>query len=125
MTAMSKTPPRKVKVPGNLERYAFMFMRISGIALLVLAVGHMMIQHVVNSSHNLTIQYVANQWNSWGWKAYDMLLLVFAISHGMNGFRNVLEDYVHNRATVKRINIGLAVFLVVTLLWAGIAIASF
>jgi succinate dehydrogenase / fumarate reductase membrane anchor subunit len=122
---MSKTPPRKIKVPGNFERYAFMFMRISGIALLVLAVGHMMIQHVVNSSHNLTIQFVANQWNSWGWRVYDMLLLVFAMSHGMNGFRNVLEDYVHNRTTVKRINIGLAVFLVATLLWAGIAIATF
>jgi len=125
MTVLSKTPNRKVKVPGNFERTAFMFMRVSGIALLVLAVGHMMIQHVVNSSHNLTIQFVASQWNSWGWKVYDMLLLAFAMSHGLNGFRNVLEDYVHNRDTVKKINWGLAVFLVATLLWAGIAIASF
>jgi succinate dehydrogenase / fumarate reductase membrane anchor subunit len=122
---MTKSPPRKVKVPGNLERTAFMFMRVSGIALLVLAVGHMMIQHVLNSSHNLTLQFVADQWQSWGWKVYDMLLLAFAISHGLNGLRNVLEDYVHNRNTVKIINWGLAAFLVATLLWAGIAIASF
>lgn len=116
---------RKVQVQSNLERRAFLFMRVSGLALIILAVGHMMIQHVVNSSHNLTIQFVAQQWNSWGWKAFDMLLLAFAFTHGINGFRNVLEDYIHNRQTVKVINIVLAVFAVITILWAGFAIASF
>src|SRR5210317_251832 len=96
---------RKVKIQGNFERTAFMFMRLSGIALLILAVGHMMIQHVLNSSTNLTIMFVAEQWNSWGWKAFDILLLAFTVSHGINGFRNVLEDYIHNRTAVKWINI--------------------
>lgn len=116
---------RKVKVQSNFERNAFLFMRVSGILLLVLAVGHMMIQHVLNSSTNLTIQYVAERWNSWGWKVYDMLLLVFAYLHGMNGFRNVLEDYIHNRGTIKVINILLAVFAVITIVVAGFAIAAF
>ena len=116
---------RKVKVQSNFERRAFLFMRVSGILLLVLAVGHMMIQHVLNSSANLTIQFVAERWNSWGWKVYDMLLLVFAYLHGMNGFRNVLEDYIHNRGTIKVINILLAVFAVITIVVAGIAIAAF
>ena len=57
---------RSVKIQSNFERNAFMFMRLSGIALLILAVGHMMIQHVLNSSTNLTIQFVAEQWNSVG-----------------------------------------------------------
>lgn len=116
---------RKVTVQSNFERYAFMFMRLSGIALLILAVGHMMIQHVLNSTANLTLQFVAEQWNDWGWKAYDMLLLAFAIPHGVNGLRNVLEDYIHNKRTVRIINIILAVFVVATVIWAGIAIAAF
>ena len=116
---------RKVKVQGNFERYAFLFMRMSGIALLVLAVGHMMIQHVLNSSGNLTLQFVADQWNSWGWKAYDIFLLAFAIPHGINGLRNVLEDYIHNRSTMRVINIILAIFVVATVVWAGIGIALF
>ncbi len=116
---------RKVQVQSNLERWAFLFMRVSGIALLVLAVGHMMIQHVLNSSSNLTIMFVAERWNLWGWKVFDMLLLAFAYMHGMNGLRNVLEDYIHNRRTVKIINTILAVFAVITILWAGFAIASF
>ena len=125
MSTVSGVTHRKVQVRSNFERYAFLFMRTTGIALLILAVGHMVIQHLLNSVHNLTIQFVANQWNDWGWKAYDMLLLVFALTHGMNGLRTVLADYIHNRNTMKIINIFLAIFVVITLIWAGYAIASF
>jgi succinate dehydrogenase / fumarate reductase, membrane anchor subunit len=116
---------RSITFRGNFERYAYTFMRMSGIALLILAVGHMLIQHVLNSTANLTIQFVAVQWKSWGWKAYDMLLLAFAISHGINGLRNVLEDYIHNRATMAWINRFLVVFVIATIAWAGYAIANF
>jgi succinate dehydrogenase / fumarate reductase membrane anchor subunit len=125
MSTVSGVTQRKVEVRSNFERYAFLFMRTTGIALLILAVGHMVIQHLLNSVHNLTLQFVANQWNDWGWKAYDLLLLVFAFTHGMNGLRTVLGDYIHNRNTMKIINIILAVFVVITIIWAGYAIASF
>jgi succinate dehydrogenase / fumarate reductase membrane anchor subunit len=125
MTTLPNQTIRTVQQPRNLERFAFMFMRFSGIALLVLAVGHMLIQHVLNSSGNLTMQFVADQWNSWGWRTYDMFLLIFAIAHGINGLRNVLEDYIHNNATVRVIKIVLGIFIVVTIIWAGIAIATF
>ncbi len=116
---------RKVEVQSNFERTAFVFMRLSGIALLLLAVGHMLLQHVLNSSTNLTIMFVAEQWNSWGWKVFDILLLAFTVTHGVNGFRNVLEDYIHNRSLMKVINILLLLFVVVTIMWAGYAIINF
>ena len=125
MATIATTTQRKVYQRANLERYAFLFMRLSGVALLILAVGHMLIQHVFNSSANLTIQFAAQQWRAWGWKVYDMLLLIFAYVHGINGLRYVLEDYIHNRSLIKAINIFLAIFAVATLVWAGIAIASF
>lgn len=111
--------------PSNLERYAYTFMRVSGLALLFLAVGHMVIQHVLNSSTTLTMQFVADQWDAIGWKIYDIFLLIFAISHGINGLRNVLEDYIHNRVVMKRINRILAVFVVITIIWAAVAIMAF
>jgi len=116
---------RKVQVQSNFERRAFLFMRTSGILLLFLAVGHMMIQHVLNSSTHLTIQFVAERWNSWGWKVYDMLLLIFAYLHGMNGFRNVLGDYIHSAGAMKATNIILGAFAVITIIVAGFAIAAF
>ena len=116
---------RKVQVQSNFERRAFVFMRLSGVALLILAVGHIMVQHVINSSTNLTIQFVINQWNQWGWKAYDMLLLLFTIPHGINGLRNILEDYIHNQKVMRVINVVLLIFVIVTLLWASYAIINF
>ena len=124
-TATPSITRRKVQVKFNFERYAYLFMRMSGLILLILAVGHMMIQHVLNSSGNLTLVFVAEQWNSWGWKAYDIFLLLFAIPHGVNGLRNVLEDYIHNPGTMKAINIVLAVFVVATVIWAAIGISLF
>jgi succinate dehydrogenase / fumarate reductase membrane anchor subunit len=114
-----------VSKQNQLERYAFLFMRLTGSGLLILAVGHMLLQHVFNSSGNLTIQFVANQWNSWGWKAYDMLLLIFAITHGFNGLRGILEDYIHNDATMLLIKRFLLVFCIITIIWAGFAISTF
>ena len=124
-TATPSMTRRKVQIKYNFERYAYLFMRMSGLALLILAVGHMIIQHVLNSSGNLTLIFVAEQWNSWGWKAYDIFLLLFAIPHGINGLRNVLEDYIHNPGIMKTINIILAVFVVVTVIWAAIGISLF
>ena len=108
-----------------LERYGYLFMRLTGVALLLLAVGHMMIQHVLNDVHNLTLAFVRQQWSSWGWRVYDLLLLVFALAHGFYGLRTVLEDYVHNESTVRILRWALFVFLVITIFWAAVAILTF
>ena len=110
---------------GRFERLAYLFMRMSGVVLLFLAVGHVVIQLILNDVHNLTLRFVADQWDAWGWKAYDMLLLIFAVSHGLNGLRNILEDYIHNIGLMRIINIGLVVFMIATFLWAGIGISAF
>lgn len=130
MAAISEKSPgkitvRRVKLERNFERTAWLFMRLSGVAMLILAVGHMVIQHVLNSSTNLTLQFVAVQWSSWGWKAYDILLLWMAIPHGIRGLYNILGDYVHNPG-LRRLTGGLlALFVLATVIWATIAMILF
>lgn len=121
----SKLTRRKVKVPSNIERKAFLFMRTTGVLLLVLAVGHVLMQHVARTSGDLNLHVVADIWNSWGWRIYDLLLLVFAITHGFNGLRNVLEDYIHNRSAIKYINIFLIIFMTITIAVSAYAIITF
>lgn len=121
----TRVTTRSVQIKANFERYAYLFMRLSGIGLLILAVGHVFIQLILNDVHNLSLAFVAEQWDDWGWKAYDMLLLFFALAHGLNGLRNVLEDYIHNKGAIRAINYGLVAFLVVTIAWAGYAIFAF
>ena len=120
-----KITVRRVHIEHNLERGAWLFMRLSGVAMLILAVGHMVIQHILNSSANLTLEFVAVQWSSWGWKAYDILLLWMAIPHGIRGLYNVLSDYVHNPGLRRLIGGLLALFVIATVIWATIGISLF
>ena len=115
----------KVSPKQTFETYAYMFMRMSGLVLLFLAVGHVLIQLILNDVHNLTLQFVADQWNSWGWRAYDILLLFFAVTHGYNGLRNILEDYIHNEKLMNFLYYVLGIFVVATVLWSAYAIATF
>ena len=116
---------RQIKPRSNFERRAFLFMRLSGVMLLLLAIGHMLLQHVFRDVHNLTLQVVQDVWRSWGWRAYDLLLLIFAITHGLNGFRQILEDYIHKPRTVKIVNRVLLVVVILTIIWSAVAIFSF
>ncbi len=125
MTTTIHSTPKTISTRQKFERYAYLYMCLSGVMLLFLAVGHIMIQLVINSVHSLTLQFVADQWKSWGWRVYDMLLLIFAVSHGYNGLRNILEDYIHNEAVMKVIYYILGVFVVATIIWSAVAIATF
>jgi succinate dehydrogenase / fumarate reductase membrane anchor subunit len=125
MTKLTGVTHRKVKIPSNKERTAFLFMRLSGVFLLFLAVSHVLVQHVVNSVHDLDIQFVIERWSSVTIKGIDLLLLYFALIHGINGLRNTLEDYVHSQKAMRVINVIMAVFLVISLIFATVAIVTF
>lgn len=130
MTTLSEKSPgkitiRRVNLERNMERYAWLFMRLSGVAMLILAVGHMVLQHLVNSSTTLSLEFVAAQWSAWGWKTFDILLLWMAIPHGIRGLYNVLSDYIHNPGTMRVIGMLLGLFVIATVIWATIAIYLF
>lgn len=71
-------------------------MRLSGVVLLGLAVFHLLWMHLVIGVENIDFQTVVERWSNPLWRLYDLALLVFALTHGVNGFRTVLEDYVRS-----------------------------
>jgi succinate dehydrogenase / fumarate reductase membrane anchor subunit len=79
---------------GGFEVFSWYFFRISGLALVFLAVFHVVIMHVVHTVDEIDYQFVADRWNSPFWKVYDMLLLLLALLHGVNGARVSIDDYV-------------------------------
>ena len=108
------------------DRMWWYFMRLSGLALVFLALGHMFIMHVlvVLSGSEIDFAFVQSRWGSPFWRIYDFLLLVLAFLHGARGTRTVINDYVANR-TAKSLLIG--VLLTLTGIWlvAGMAIIVF
>lgn len=86
-----------VRPTSNFELYAWFFMRISGIILLTVAVFHLLYMHLAIGVENIDFETVATRWESPFWRLFDFFLLFFALSHGVNGTRQVLDDYVHSR----------------------------
>ena len=80
---------------GGFELWAWLFMRISGLVLVVLAVGHVLIMHVVGDGvGRVNFAFVAVRWQSPFWRTWDWAMLVLALMHGINGIRNITLDYV-------------------------------
>ncbi len=81
------------------ERFWWYFMRLSGLALVILALGHMFIMHVLVelTGGEINFAFVQSRWGTPFWRIYDLLLLVLAFVHGANGARIVIGDYVANR----------------------------
>jgi succinate dehydrogenase / fumarate reductase membrane anchor subunit len=71
-----------------------MFMRISGVALLVLALGHLLVMHIINNVDNIDFRFVAERYATPFWRTYDLVMLWLALIHGLNGIRTLLGDYV-------------------------------
>lgn len=81
---------------SGLELYAWLFMRVSGILLLLLALGHLAIMHLINNVDKINFAFVAERWANPLWRLYDWLLLLLALVHGFNGVRVIVDDYVHS-----------------------------
>jgi succinate dehydrogenase / fumarate reductase membrane anchor subunit len=90
---------------GRLETLWWQFMRISGVALIPLAFGHLGIMHLVNSVADMNLCFVAARWDLLAWRLYDAALLGFAMLHGLNGWRYVLDDYVRNPGANRALKI--------------------
>ena len=80
---------------GGLELAIWYLMRLSGVALFVLALGHFLIMHVLFDPANQSAEWIASQrWNSIFWRSYDWLLLMMVMFHAFMGVRTVVGDYV-------------------------------
>ena len=104
------------------ERFWWYFMRLSGLALVILALGHMFIMHVLVelTGGEINFAFVQSRWGTPFWRIYDFALLLLAFLHGANGARIVIGDYVADR-TARRFLIG--VLLVISAIWLVLGMA--
>ena len=85
---------RPTRTRPGFEAWSWLFMRLSGLALVFLALLHFAITHIVNDVVETDYRFVANRWDNPFWQVFDWLLLALALLHGANGARWVVEDYV-------------------------------
>jgi succinate dehydrogenase / fumarate reductase membrane anchor subunit len=88
----------RTKKQANLEKYGWVFMRISGPLLVVLIFVHLISNLVVPDGGIKAIDFafVAGKWAAPFWQWWDLAMLWLAMIHGTNGMRTVVNDYTEN-----------------------------
>lgn len=93
-------PHRRVRRGVNFEMLSWLFMRLSGIVLVVLVLGHLLIMNVLDGGvHRIDWGFVAGRWASPFWQMWDLTMLWLAELHGANGLRTVINDYARKPGT--------------------------
>ncbi|SFR95403.1 succinate dehydrogenase / fumarate reductase membrane anchor subunit [Microbacterium sp. cf046] len=113
-----RSPHTAVRRSGpNLEKWGWIYMRVSGVFLVILIFGHLFVNLMVGEGiHGIDFAFVAGKYASPFWQWWDVLMLWFALIHGANGMRTITNDYITHQK-VRRVlvwAIGLAAaFLIV------------
>jgi succinate dehydrogenase / fumarate reductase membrane anchor subunit len=85
------TAPRRGR---NWEKAGWLYMRASGVLLVILIFGHLFVNlYSGDGVKGLDFNFVADKYATPFWQVYDELLLVLALVHGSNGMRTVVNDY--------------------------------
>jgi succinate dehydrogenase cytochrome b556 subunit len=111
--ALGRLASSRGKSRSTFEFNMWLFMRVSGLLLIVIALFHVFWMHFVIGVEQITFLTIVERWTGPQgafWRLYDLLLLAFAFTHGVNGARNVIDDYFHSPGWRAFIRIALIVF---------------
>lgn len=101
------------------ELVAWYLMRVTGVALFVLALAHFSILHFIWDPAEQTAEFIASErWNQIFWRGFDWLLLMTVLFHGFIGMRTVVRDYIH-RARLREFTLIMLYTLALLLLVIG------
>lgn len=111
------TPTRTRGV--NWEKWGWIYMRASGVVLVVLIFGHLFVNLVAGEGVKaIDFAFVAGKWADPFWVVWDTLLLWLALIHGANGMRTLINDYARSR-TLHRVLKGALLASTIVLLVLG------
>ncbi|HWC11307.1 MAG TPA: succinate dehydrogenase, hydrophobic membrane anchor protein [Acidimicrobiales bacterium] len=109
----------------SFETWSWFFMRLSGLALVFLALLHFAITHILNDVVDTDYDFVARRWDNPLWRVFDWSLLALALLHGLNGMRWITEDYLRRPRTRAAVQAVLYVLSSALFAWGTFTILAF
>lgn len=128
MSAPALNTPKAARSGGrtNYEMWSWIFMRVSGIVLVFLVLGHLLIMNVLDGGvQRINFAFVAGRWSSPFWQVWDLLQLWLAMIHGANGLRTIINDYSERDQTRFWLKAALMVATVFTIALGTLVIFTF
>ncbi len=115
----------KRQASTNLELIWWVFMRLSGLLLVFLVLGHIYANNIRISNTEIDYNYVATRFSQPLVKLYDVVMLILALLHGTNGLRYVIDDYVRHDGWRNFIKYVLYIVVVVLIVAGTMLVFSF
>ena len=99
--AAPRTPHPATRRRGpNIEKWGWIYMRVSGVLLIILIFGHLFVNLMVGEGiHQVDFAFVAGKYATPFWQWWDAAMLWLALIHGANGMRTIVNDYVTHPRT--------------------------
>lgn len=91
----------------------YLTIRVTGVMLAVLALGHFAVTHIVNDVAETDSSFVAERWSSALWVVWDALLLGMALLHVSAAMGAVVRDYCSRPGTRVVVLAAVRVFVAV------------
>jgi succinate dehydrogenase / fumarate reductase, membrane anchor subunit len=127
--AMTIEAPRSQRGVGkrtNWEKWGWLYMRVSGVLLVVLIFGHLFSNLMVGDGvAAIDFGFVGGKLASPFWQVWDLLLLWLALIHGSNGMRTIVNDYVVRPGLAKGLKIALFLSAALLILLGTLVIFTF
>jgi succinate dehydrogenase / fumarate reductase membrane anchor subunit len=110
----------------NVEKWGWIYMRVSGAVLVVLIFGHLFINLVAGDGvRQIDFAFVAGKYATPFWQVWDVLMLWLALIHGANGMRTITNDYVVHPTANRLVKYALVAATVLLLLLGTLVIFTF
>jgi succinate dehydrogenase hydrophobic anchor subunit len=91
------------RAQGGRDRLlVYLTIRLTGLLLAVLVLGHFALTHVVTDVADADAGFIARRWSTALWIAWDWLMLAAALVHGAAGVWIAIEDYTPDRRRRRR-----------------------
>lgn len=111
---------------SKFEMFAWLFMRVSGVLLIILIFGHLFVNLVSGEGvHQINFGFVAGKWANPFWQIWDLAMLWLAMLHGTNGVRTIINDYAERPGTRNALQIILLVAAGVIVVLGTLVIFTF
>ena len=111
---------------SNFELYSWLFMRVSGLVLIFLVLGHLFIMNILDGGvQRINFAFVAGRWSSPFWQIWDLLMLWLAQLHGGNGLRVIINDYAERDSSRMWLKAALYASMILVLVTGTLVIFTF
>lgn len=126
MTIESPRSQAPIKKRTNWEKWGWIYMRVSGVLLIVLVFGHLFSNLMIGDGvHAIDFGFVGGKLSQPFWMVWDTLLLWLALIHGANGMRTIVNDYVSRPGLAKAFKVALFLSAALLILLGTLVIYTF